>query len=98
MNQESAILATTKETSGKETTGRLSVALPSDIYKEVSARSNENNVSLTRTIVQLLRAGLEAERQKKQRLDETLRQYRECADPAQAERLADEIGAMVFGG
>jgi hypothetical protein len=91
------MLATTKETTGKETTGRLSVALQSDIYKEVSARPNENNVSLTGTIVQLLRAGLEAERQKKQRMDETLRQNRECADPAQAERLADEIGAMTFG-
>lgn len=47
--------------------------------------------------LQLLRAGVEAEHQKKQRLEEMLRQYRECADPRGAERLSDELGAMIFG-
>ncbi|MGO9010661.1 MAG: hypothetical protein ACLQPN_11205 [Bryobacteraceae bacterium] len=54
-------------------------------------------MSLNRTILQLLRTGLEAERQKKQHLEEMLRQYRECADPREAERLGDELGAMIFG-
>jgi hypothetical protein len=26
-----------------------------------------------------------------------LREYRECADPREAERLGDELGAMIFG-
>jgi hypothetical protein len=52
---------------------------------------------MNRTILQLLRVGLEAERQKKQRLEEMLRRYRECADPQEAERLGNELGAMIFG-
>ena len=54
-------------------------------------------MSLNRVVVQLLRVGLEAERQKKQRLEEMLRQYRECVDPQEAERLGNELGAMIFG-
>lgn len=76
---------------------RVSVALTSEILNEVSARAEKYSMSLNRTILQLLRAGLEAERQKKQRLEEMLRQYRECADPREAERLGDELGAMIFG-
>lgn len=77
--------------------GRVSVALPPDVYGEVSARANQNDISLNRAIVQLLRAGIGAEQQKKQQLLEMLRQYRECTDPEEVERLGDELGAMIFG-
>ena len=76
---------------------RVSVAFDPEIYKEVSTRALQNNLSLNRTIIQLLRAGVEAENQKKQRLEEMLRRYRECTDPQEAERLGDELGAMIFG-
>ncbi|HXP85316.1 MAG TPA: Arc family DNA-binding protein [Bryobacteraceae bacterium] len=92
MNQDHATLAKTKEAAP-----RLSVALPAEIHEEVAARAEENNMSLNRTILQLIRAGLEAERQKKERLETMLRRYRECADPNEAERLAEELGAMIFG-
>ena len=77
--------------------GRLSVALPAEIYNEISARARQNDISLNRAVIQLLRAGLDAEQKKKQRLEEMLRQYRECTDPQEAERLGDELGAMIFG-
>jgi hypothetical protein len=77
--------------------GRLSIAIPPEIYREISARAEQNDISLNRAVVQLLRAGLEAEQQKRQRLDELLRRYRECADPQEAQRLGDELGAMIFG-
>ena len=76
---------------------RVSVALTPELQNEVSARAKEHSMSLNRAILQLLRAGLEAESQKKQRLEEMLREYRECADPREAERLGDELGAMIFG-
>ena len=81
----------------KEAPGRVSVALTPEVYAEVAARAEQNDISLNRAILQLLRAGIDAERQKKQRLEEMLRQYRECADPKEAERLGDELGAMIFG-
>jgi hypothetical protein len=77
--------------------GRLSVAIPPGIYKEITARAEQNDISLNRAVVQLLRAGLEAEQQKKQRLEELLLKYRECTDPKEAQRLGDELGAMIFG-
>ena len=81
----------------KEVQGRVSVALPPEIYSEISSRAERNDISLNRAIVQLVRAGLEAETQKKQRLDEILQKYRECSDPRESERLGDELGAMIFG-
>jgi hypothetical protein len=92
MNQGNATLAR-----AKEVMGRVSVALPPELCTVVTARAEENNMSLNRTILQLIRAGLEAERQKKERLETMLRQYRECTDPNEAERLGDELGAMIFG-
>jgi len=77
--------------------GRLSIAMPPEIYREISSRAEQNGISLNRAAIQLLRAGLEAEQQKKQRLEELLRRYRECADPKEAQRLGDELGAMIFG-
>lgn len=84
-------------TARKEVPGRLSVALSPEIYAEVARKAEQNDTSLNRAILQLLRAGIEAEGQKKQRLEEKLRQYRECTDPQEAERLGDELGAMIFG-
>jgi metal-responsive CopG/Arc/MetJ family transcriptional regulator len=81
----------------KEVPGRLSVALTPELYREVSARAEQDGVSLNRAILQLLRAGIEAENQKRQRLEEMLHRYRECSDPQEAERLGDELGAMIFG-
>lgn len=47
--------------------------------------------------MQVLRAGLDAERDKKQRLQSMLQRYRECSDPEEARRLGDELGEMIFG-
>jgi hypothetical protein len=77
--------------------GRISVGLPPDLHAEISTKAQESGLSMNRTILQLLRTGLEAERQKKQRLEEMLLRYRECTDPQEAQRLGDELGAMIFG-
>lgn len=81
----------------REVLHRVSVSLTPEIHQEILARAEENDLSLNRTIIQLLRAGLNAEREKKQRLDTMLRAYRESTDPAEIERLGDELGAMIFG-
>ena len=80
-----------------EERAQISIRLAPELYAEIGARSKETGLSMNRTIVQLLRVGLEFERNKKQRLEETLRRYRECTDPQEAQRLSDELGAMIFG-
>ncbi len=77
--------------------GRISVSLSPELRAEISAKASETGLSLNRTILRLLRAGLEAERQKKERVEEMLHRYRECADPQEAEQLSNELGAMIFG-
>ena len=76
---------------------RISIGLTPEMNAEISNRAKETGMSMNRTIQQLLRAGIDAEHQKKQRLEEMLHRYRECADPKEAERLGNELGAMIFG-
>ena len=58
---------------------------------------NKLNISRSTFLGRLLRSGLEAEQQKREQLAQKIRRYRECADPAEAERLGDELGEMIFG-
>ncbi len=76
---------------------QASVRLPADLSREINARAKELDFSLNRTIVQLLRSGLENENNKKKLLEEKLRLYREATDQAEIQRLGDELGAMLFG-
>ena len=76
---------------------QISVRLTPDLQAEISGRAQQAGISMNRAILQLLRAGIESEREKKQRLQETLRRYRESKDPQEAQRLSDELGAMIFG-
>ena len=80
-----------------EPKARVSVALTPEIQNEVSARAKQIQHKLESRNLAASARWTEAERQKKQRLEEMLREYRECADPREAERLGDELGAVIFG-
>jgi len=76
---------------------QVSVRLPADLSQLINTRAKELDFSLNRTIVQLLRSGLESEQNKKRLLEEKLRLYREATDQKEIQRLGDELGAMIFG-
>ncbi len=76
---------------------QVSVRLPADLSHQINTRAKELDFSLNRTIVQLLRSGLESEQNKKRLLEEKLRLYREATDQKEIQRLGDELGAMIFG-
>jgi len=80
-----------------EERAQISVRLTPDLHAQINARVAETGLSINRTVLQLLSAGLEAERNKKLHLEEMLRRYRECTDPQELQRLGDELGAMIFG-
>lgn len=80
-----------------EDKAQISVRLTPDLHAEISSRAAETGLSMNRTILQLLSAGLEAERNKRLHLEEMLRRYRETTDPQETERLGNELGAMIFG-
>jgi hypothetical protein len=52
---------------------------------------------MNRTVLQLLSAGLEAERNKRLHLEEMLRRYRESTDPQETERLGNDLREMISG-
>jgi hypothetical protein len=76
---------------------QVSVRLPADLSQDINARAKELSFSLNRTIVQLLRSGIENEQNKKRLLEEKLRLYREATNQEEIKRLGDELGAMLFG-
>ena len=80
-----------------EERAQISVRLTPDLHAQINARAAETGLSMNRTILQLLRAGLEAERNKKVHLEEMLRRYRESTDPQETQRLGNELGEMIFG-
>lgn len=80
-----------------EERAQISIRLTPDLYAELTTRAEETGMSMNRTVLQVLRAGLDAEREKKQRLQSMLQRYRECPDPEEARRLGDQLGEMIFG-
>jgi len=89
--------ATVRLAAKSEERAQISVRLTPDLQAAISQRAERAGISMNRAILQLLREGIESERNKKQHLEETLRRYRECTDPQEAQRLGDELGAMIFG-
>jgi hypothetical protein len=76
---------------------QITIRLTPELSAEVSARAKDTGLSVNRAVAQLLRAGIEAERNKKRQLEDLLRRYRESQDPEETKRLGDELGAMIFG-
>ena len=75
---------------------QVSVRLPADLSHQINARAKELDFSLNRTIVQLLRSGIENEQNKKTHLEEKLKQYRQATNEEEIQRLGEELGAMLF--
>jgi hypothetical protein len=76
---------------------RVSVPVTREMLDEIDSKANRSGMSRSAFLARILRCGLEAERQKRDDLARKIRQYRDCADPAEAARLGDELGEMIFG-
>ena len=76
---------------------RVSVPVTNEMLEQIEARARRAGVSRSTFLTRLLKYGLEAEQQRRDQFTQKIRQYRECADPAEVERLGEEIGEMIFG-
>jgi metal-responsive CopG/Arc/MetJ family transcriptional regulator len=81
----------------KPVTLRVSVPLTSEMLEEIETRAERAGTSRSAFLTRLVKYGLEAEQQKRDHFEQKIRRYRECTDPAEAERLGNEIGEMIFG-
>ena len=76
---------------------RRSVSLPAPIAKQVDRMAKNQRLSDNRVLVELIELGIEARKQKEKEFFKLAERFRAASDPAQAKRLGDELGRLVFG-
>ena len=81
----------------KATPLRVSVPVTAEILRDIDKRAERSGVSRSALLSKLLQLGLEAEQKRYDEFVQKIRQYRECPDQTEADRLGDEIGEMIFG-
>ncbi|MDX2181809.1 MAG: hypothetical protein SFV18_19605 [Bryobacteraceae bacterium] len=79
-------------------TVRQSLTLPVPLASQVRGMAKSRRLSANRMMVELIEKGVEAERRKKLEFAALAKRFREASDPAEAERLGDQLGRMIFGG
>lgn len=76
---------------------RQSVSLPSRISRRVRALAKTRRTSANRILVDLIETGLETKEAERERFLALARRFKECSDPAESERLREELARMTFG-
>jgi hypothetical protein len=64
----------------------------------VRAIATARRISANRVLVDLIETGLEAGEAEKRRFFDLARRFKEASDPAESERLREELARMIFGG
>jgi hypothetical protein len=73
------------------------VSLPGPIAKQVDRMAKSQRLSENRVLVELVRLGIEARKQKEKAFFELAERYRAANDPEEAKQLGDQLGRLVFG-
>ncbi len=76
---------------------RQRVSLPAHIASQVQRLAKSRRLSANRMLVELIENGIEAEKRKQQEFFEPAEPFRNAPDDAEAKRLGDQLGRMVFG-
>ena len=61
------------------------------------ALAKTRKVSANRVLVDLIETGLESKEAERQRFFDLARRFKESSDPADSERLREELAHMIFG-
>ena len=77
---------------------RQSVSMPPATATQVRNLAKARRLSSNRMLIELIESGLEAEKRKQQQFFDLAERFRAASDPAEVQRLGDELGRMVFGG
>ena len=76
---------------------RQSVSLPPRVARRVRTMAKAQRTSASRVLVGLIETGLEAGEAEKRRFFDLARRFKESSDPAESERLRQELAAMISG-
>jgi hypothetical protein len=78
-------------------TVRQSVSIPARIAKRVRTLAKARRTSANRVLVDLIEAGLQSKEAEKERYFSLVSRLTEASDPAERERLKEELARMTFG-
>ncbi len=76
---------------------RQSVSLPARIVKRVRALAKTKKTSANRVLVDLIETGLQSKEAEKERFFAIANRLAESTDPAERQRLKEELARMTFG-
>ena len=76
---------------------RQSVSLPGRVARRVRAIAKARRTSANRVLVDLIEAGIEAGEAEKRRFFDLARRFKESSEPAESERLREDLARMIFG-
>jgi hypothetical protein len=76
---------------------RQSITLSPGAARRVKALAKTRKTSMTRVIVDLIEAGLDAQEQEKRRFFDLADRLTRSSDPAEQKRLREELARMTFG-
>ena len=83
-------------TTSKKTV-RQSVTLSGSVARRVRSIAKSRRTSANRVLVELIESGLEAVDNEKQRFLDVAERLAQSGDPAEQERLKDELARLTFG-
>ena len=76
---------------------RQSISLPAKVAARVRSLAKARRLSANRMLIELIEAGMEAEKRKQQEFFDLAERFRNASDPEEVKRLGDQMGRMVFG-
>jgi len=76
---------------------RQSISLPPRIAKRVHTIAKTRKTSANRVLVDLIEAGIRAKETEKQRFFALANRLTESDDPAERQRIKEELARMTFG-
>lgn len=76
---------------------RQSVSLPAPVARRVRSLARVRRMSTNRVLVDLIESGLESKEEEKRRFLELVERLTQAEDPAEQERLKEELARMTFG-
>ena len=76
---------------------RRSISLPAEMAEKIDAIAAARHVSGNRLIVDLLRDAITAYEQRRTAFLELADRFQKSTDPAETERLREELARMTFG-
>ena len=85
------------KTTGAGETSRYSVALPSALARQVENYAHTSDLSVSKTIVSLVRLGLQSQETRKREFFKKLRKNLSNADPKLEDQMVDEFRALILG-